>query len=156
MRKNRLAEIKKILSQDYINSQDLLSAKLSDCGYNITQATLSRDLAYLKVSKSFVAGKGYVYILPEDIKRLGEKPLPDSGAFLGVISIKFSRNIVVFNTISGYATHICVTIDNAKIPEALGTVAGDDTIIAVFDEDVSKESIKNILINNFPELADRI
>ena len=156
MRKQRLQEIQRILSQESIGSQEFLNSKLAECGINITQATLSRDLSYLKVGKSFIANEGYIYVLPQDFKRLGVKSNPSTDKFMGVVSIKFSRNLAVIHTIAGYATHICINIDNAKIAEIIGTIAGDDTIIMVIDENTSQDKFKEVLLDNFPELKDRI
>ncbi len=156
MRKQRLKEIQRILSQDNIGSQEVLLSKLNECGINITQATLSRDISHLKVGKFFIPNLGYIYVLPQDIKRLESKPNISASSLIGVISIVMSKNIAVVHTISGYATQICVNIDNAKIPEIIGTIAGDDTIMIVIDENVSQDGFKKAFIEMFPELKDRI
>ena len=156
MRKHRLNEIQRILSQENVSSQEVLLSKLKECGINITQATLSRDIAYLKVGKFFIANAGYIYVLPQDLKRLESKQNFPVNSLIGVLSVKFSRNIAVVHTLAGYATQICVNIDNAKIPECTGTIAGDDTIMIVIDENVTQEKFKKVLLENFPELEDRI
>ncbi|MBM2815227.1 MAG: arginine repressor [Ignavibacteria bacterium] len=156
MRKQRFKEIQGILSQENIGSQEILLSKLNESGINITQATLSRDLAYLKVSKVFIPNKGFIYLLPHDLKKIDSisYPLPDN--MLGVLSIKFSLNIAIVHTLPGFATHICVNIDRALIPECIGTVAGDDTIIIVIDENVTQEMFRKVFLDKFPELKDRI
>ncbi len=155
MRKHRLKIIQKVLIDNYIKSQEEILLKLKEESITITQATLSRDLKYLKVLKILVPNVGYIYALPNDIKRLDSQ----SKSFVnieGVLSINFSQNIAVVHTLPGYATQICVNIDNAEIPEIIGTVAGDDTILSVIREDISQEQFKNIFLEHFPILKDRI
>ncbi|MCL5990621.1 MAG: hypothetical protein M1419_00775 [Bacteroidetes bacterium] len=154
MKKHRLKEIQRIISQENIGNQEILLSKLNECGINITQATLSRDLAYLKVGKFFIINKGYIYVLPQDLKRLEAQSYQLADKLIGVLSIKFSRNIAVVHTLAGYASQISLSIDNAKIPESIGTVAGDDTIIIVIDENASQEKFRNALLDNFPDLKD--
>ncbi len=156
MRKQRLKEIQKIVSEGNITGQEMLLAKLRERGINVTQATLSRDISYLKIGKYFVANLGYIYVLPQDMKKLASQPDLSVNSLIGVISVKFSRNIAVVHTIPGYAVQICVNIDNARIPEIIGTVAGDDTIMIVIDENLSQDQFKKILLDNFPDLKDRI
>jgi transcriptional regulator of arginine metabolism len=155
MRKYRLKIIQKILIDNYIKSQEEILLKLKEESITITQATLSRDLKYLKVLKILVPNVGYIYALPNDIKRLDSQ----SKSFVnieGILSINFSQNIAVVHTLPGYATQICVNIDNAGIPEIIGTVAGDDTILVVIREDISQEQFKNVFLEHFPILKDRI
>lgn len=156
MRKQRFKEIQRIISEQNINSHELLLSKLNEIGITITQATLSRDLAYLKVGKFFIANKGFIYVLPQDIKKIEAKHYHSNDNLNGVISVNFSRNIAVVHTLSGFANQICVLIDDAKIPECIGTIAGDDTIMIVIDENISQDDFKKILIDNFPDLKDKI
>lgn len=156
MKKHRLKLIQKILIENYITNQDIILEKLKKEGIEVTQATLSRDFKFLKVVRIFVPNVGYVYVLPQDIKRYELKSKLSANDFIGVLSIKFSKNIVVIHTLAGYATQICVIIDMAGISEIIGTVAGDDTIIMVINEDITQEEFKKIFLNNFPDLKDRI
>jgi transcriptional regulator of arginine metabolism len=156
MRKHRLKEIQRIISQDNIGSQEIILSKLIKIGINITQATLSRDLAYLKVGKFFIANKGFIYVLPQDIKKIEAKHYQSNDNFNGVLSMNFSRNIAVVHTLSGFANQICVIIDDAKLTECNGTIAGDDTIMIVIDENISQEQFKKVLLDTFPSLKDKI
>lgn len=153
MRKLRFKEIQRILSDENITSQESLLIKLKEAGINITQATLSRDLAYLQVGKVFIPNIGYVYVMPHD-KTKHIAISVDISNIYGVISVKFSRNIAVIRTLPGYAVQICVHIDKAEIPEIIGTVAGDDTIMIVIDELVSQDQFKEIFFENFPNLKN--
>ena len=64
---------------------------------------------------------------------------------LGALSVKFSGNMAVLRTPPGHAAHVAYDIDNAEIPEVLGTVAGDDTIFMVLAEDTNRQMFLNRL-----------
>lgn len=140
----RLEAIKLIISSKEIGSQEELLVDLKKEGFLLTQATLSRDLKQLKVAKAASMNGHYVYVLPnETMYKRVHKPLPANemmGAS-GFQSIRFSRNIGVIRTRPGYASSIAYNIDNSDIPEILGTIAGDDTIIIVIKEGVDKDSL---------------
>ena len=64
---------------------------------------------------------------------------------LGALSVKFSGNMAVLRTPPGHAAHVAYDIDNADIPEVLGTVAGDDTVFIVMAEDTNRQMLLNRL-----------
>ena len=109
----RLETIKQLISSKQIGSQADLLRELRKEGYFLTQATLSRDLKQLKVAISNT----------------------------GFRSIRFSGNIGVIRTNPGYASSIAFNIDNSEIPEILGTIAGDDTIIIVISDGADHNAI---------------
>ena len=142
---NRLDAIKIIISSKEIGSQDELLQELTREGFCLTQATLSRDLKQLKVAKATsVVGKSY-YVLPDntmykrvkDVSFTQEERHPD-----GFVSMRFSGNIAVIKTQPGYANRMAYNIDNSDLEHVLGTIAGDDTIMAVIEEGVSKEVVR--------------
>lgn len=140
----RLDAIKMIISSTEIGNQDELLQQLKKENIYVTQATLSRDLKQLKVAKAASMNGKYVYVLPnETMYRRISKPLSASEmlASPGFLSINFSGNIGVIKTRPGYASSIAYNIDNADVPEILGTIAGDDTIIIVIKEGVDKDSL---------------
>ena len=122
-------------------------------GFTLTQATLSRDLKQLKVAKAASMNGKYVYVLPnETMYRRSHKPL-SAGEMLsnpGFLSINFSGNLGVIKTRPGYASSIAYNIDNSNVPEILGTIAGDDTIIIVLREGVDH----NALIDGINDIVD--
>lgn len=137
-----------------ISSQEELSALLADHGYEVTQATLSRDLKMLKTTKVPTERGGYMYILP-DSNSLKDKLLATGGVTAanyqsGFISLTFSRNIAVIKTRNGYAAGLAYDIDMSNSPEILGTIPGSDTIIAVLREDISPEKAKSIFSRILP------
>lgn len=132
-----------ISSMDISNQEELLQ-QLKKEDILVTQATLSRDLKQLKVAKAASMNGKYVYVLPnETMYRRIPKPLSTTEMLTspGFLSINFSGNIGVIKTRPGYASSIAYNIDNSDVPEILGTIAGDDTIIIVIREGVDKQSL---------------
>ena len=149
----RLEAIKMIISGKEIGSQEEVLSELRKEGFTLTQATLSRDLKQLKVAKAASMNGKYVYVLPnETMYRRSHKPL-SAGEMLsnpGFLSINFSGNLGVIKTRPGYASSIAYNIDNSNVPEILGTIAGDDTIIIVLREGVDQ----NALIDGINDIVD--
>lgn len=150
----RLATIKMIISSTEIGNQEELLQHLKRENIVVTQATLSRDLKQLKVAKAASMNGKYVYVLPnETMYRRVQKPLTAAEmlASPGFLSINFSGNLGVIKTRPGYASSIAYNIDNADVPEILGTIAGDDTIIIVIKQGVDHNAIIEG-INNITEI----
>ena len=149
----RLEAIKMIISGKEVGSQEEVLNELRKEGFTLTQATLSRDLKQLKVAKAASMNGKYVYVLPnETMSRRSHKPL-SAGEMLsnpGFLSINFSGNLGVIKTRPGYASSIAYNIDNSNVPEILGTIAGDDTIIIVLREGVDH----NALIDGINDIVD--
>lgn len=149
----RLDAIKMIISGKEVGSQEEVLNELRKEGFSLTQATLSRDLKQLKVAKAASMNGKYVYVLPnETMYRRSHKPL-SAGEMLsnpGFLSINFSGNLGVIKTRPGYASSIAYNIDNSNVPEILGTIAGDDTIIIVLREGVDQ----NALVDGINDIVD--
>ncbi len=135
----RHARIVAVLAERAVRSQAQLAAVLADEGVHVTQATLSRDLDELGAVKLRAADGGLpVYVVPED-----GAPLPPRAAdadppqrlsrLLGdlLVSTEASANLVVLRTPPGASQFLASALDRARLPEVLGTVAGDDTILVV-------------------------
>ncbi|KAA6320467.1 Arginine repressor, partial [termite gut metagenome] len=135
-KKNRLDVIKLIISGKEIGSQEELLQELYNEGFEVTQATLSRDLKQLKVAKAANINGKYVYVMPNDI--MYKRPVSHTTSEMmvnnGFISLQFSNNLAVIKTRPGYASGMAYDIDNRECRDILGTVAGDDTIILVLRE----------------------
>ena len=149
----RLEAIKMIISGKEVGSQEEVLNELRKEGFTLTQATLSRDLKQLKVAKAASMNGKYGYALPTaTMYRRSHKPL-SAGEMLsnpGFLSINFSGNLGVIKTRPGYASSIAYNIDNSNVPEILGTIAGDDTIIIVLREGVDH----NALIDGINDIVD--
>ncbi|MDD2602197.1 MAG: arginine repressor [Prevotella sp.] len=144
VKEKRLETIKMILSSQELGSQEDVLRELKRVGINVTQATLSRDFKQLKVAKTAdITGK-YVYVLPNvPIYKRPNKQLSVAEMMQnpGFKSIEFSGNIGVIRTKPGYASAIAYNIDSDKVPEILGTIAGDDTIIIILKENVDHHAV---------------
>lgn len=144
---SRLDAIKLIISNKEISCQEELLKELMQEGFELTQATLSRDLKQLKVTKAASMNGKYVYVLPNDImyKRNIDQSTSDMMMNNGFKSLQFSGNIAVIKTRPGYASSIAYDIDSRDFKDIIGTIAGDDTIMLVLREDVDQRIIRNFL-----------
>lgn len=155
IKSNRLDAIKMIISSKEIGSQEELLIELRNGGFELTQATLSRDLKQLKVAKAASMNGNYVYVLPNDTmyKRATDThTLQDMLKLAGFKSMEFSGNMAVIKTRPGYASSLAYDIDNREFADVLGTVAGDDTIVLVLREGCSRRGIKQALSGIIPEI----
>jgi len=148
----RLTAIKEIITNSVVGSQEELLQLLTERGYELTQATLSRDLKYLKVAKTSNASGEYVYQLaPHEKEREGKTSVFTSGNILR--SVDFSGNIAVLHTRPGYASSLAYEVDENGKDVFIGTVAGDDTVIAVIRENVTREEVMKNLSAFIPGLT---
>jgi transcriptional regulator of arginine metabolism len=152
-RTQRLLAIRKLIENQKISSQEELVSKLSKKGFSLTQATLSRDLKYLRAAKIADAARGYIYFLPsretEQVNLLSDESFPLNG----FVSIEFAWHLGVIRTLPGYAPSIASAIDNMGNWQIIGTIAGDDTILLIPREGTTKEEVKNILSRLIPEVT---
>lgn len=154
-RTERLLAIKEIITSMKVSSQEELLSLLEERGLNYTQATLSRDLKFLKVNKISDSEKGYIYELPDKHNMPGNE-VAESYAAQGFVSIQFANHLGVVKTLPGYANSIAALIDKADPFEIVGTVAGDDSILIVPHDNVSERDVVNALILVIPELKSKI
>lgn len=128
----RQEAIKNLISQKEIGNQDELMHELSLNDILVTQATLSRDLRELKISKIPNSKGEYIYRLTES----------ESTTFVSEFdTLAISGNLAVIKTQPGFATRIALEIDQTPHPEIMGTIAGDDTIFIALKENYNQESI---------------
>ena len=154
-KKNRLEALRLIISSQQMGSQEELLNALQNEGFNLTQATLSRDLKQLKVAKAATMSGNYVYVLPNEsmYKRVStHSSVREMMQVPGFISIQFSGNMGVIKTRPGYASAIAWNIDRSDIPEILGTIAGDDNIFIVIKEGVSHQHVTEALKEVIPNI----
>ncbi|MDR0962244.1 MAG: arginine repressor [Mediterranea sp.] len=151
---SRLDAIKMIVSSKDVSSQEELLIALNAEGFNVTQATLSRDLKHLKVAKAANMNGKYVYVLPNNVmyKRNNDQSPSEMLMSGGFRSLHFSGNLAVIRTRPGYASSMAYDIDNREYPDILGTVAGDDTIMMVLREGTPHDVIRQFLGKIIPNL----
>jgi transcriptional regulator of arginine metabolism len=153
----RQLEIRKIIQKGNISSQDELLTELKHKGFVLTQATLSRDLKILQVAKTTHPAKGYVYTIPDNGQSESSHAQNRVNYLAdGFKSIQFSGNLAVIKTLPGYASSIASVIDQTSPWEIIGTVAGDDTILVITREGISKNELVAALITIIPKLKGRI
>ena len=128
MKAIRQSKILELIQKNEIETQEELLAYLVKEGFAVTQATVSRDIRELKLTKIANAGGRQKYsVINESVSDLSEKyvrVLKD-----GYISMDMAQNILVIKTVSGMANAVCAAIDAMNIHEIVGTIAGDDTIM---------------------------
>jgi transcriptional regulator of arginine metabolism len=126
-----------ILEQNAVASQGQLVQLLADAGLDATQATVSRDLEEIGAVKVRAAGGESIYAVPE-LPKDRVAPEDHLRRVLGdwVVEVAASANLVVVRTPPGSAHVVASALDRASLPEIVGTVAGDDTIMVVASERV--------------------
>lgn len=128
MKTNRQSKIIEIIQKNEVETQDELSALLEKNGFRVTQATVSRDIRELKLTKIPTAGGRQKYAVitdaPENLSKKYERVLRE-----GFLSMDMAQNILVIKTVSGMASAVCAAIDAMKMREIVGSIAGDDTIM---------------------------
>jgi transcriptional regulator of arginine metabolism len=135
----RHARIVALLAERPVRSQAQLAAALSEQGVHVTQATLSRDLDELGAVKLRAADGGLpIYVVPEDgaplpARHTDADPPHRLARLLAdlLVSAEASANLVVLRTPPGASQFLASALDRARLPDVLGTVAGDDTILVV-------------------------
>ena len=127
MKLERHSKIIELINQHDIETQDELADLLNKCGYNVTQATVSRDIRQLKLIKQSVDGKQKYVVLQGNLYEMNDKYiriLKD-----GFVSMAMAQNILVIKTVSGMAMAVAAALDAMEWNEIVGCIAGDDTIM---------------------------
>ncbi len=130
MKKNRHEKIIEIVEKYDVETQDELIEHLRRTGYDVTQATVSRDIRELKLTKVMSDKGSYRYQMPKSNESLGNFKFNHALAE-SITSVDFALHTVVVKTFPGMAQAVAVGIDSLKLPVILGCVAGDDTIVIV-------------------------
>ena len=144
-RSSRQSKILELISTKEIETQDDLVNHLKNDNYDITQATISRDIKELGLIKilSNESGK-YKYAIVDN----GDQAVSNKYISVfkeAVISIKQAKNLCVIKTIKGMASAICGVIDKLNLENVLGAVCGDDTVMVILPNDSQAEEISSTL-----------
>ena len=140
MKTERLQRIKEIITKYDVTTQDMLVDILNKDGYNVTQATVSRDIKKLGLVKSFEKGVNK-YVLKRENSGENDYLILKNG----IVDIINAQNIVVIKCKSGLANAICVYLEELNLPGIAGSLAGDDTIFVAAVDNLTAENIKNEL-----------
>ena len=127
MKKKRQAEILRIISTNEVETQEMLLSLLRERGYEVTQATVSRDINELNIEKSVSANGVNCYAKAEKVHTVRFHNIISEA----VVSIDFAMNIVSIKCHSGLANAACAGLDMMNLSYVVGTIAGDDTIFVL-------------------------
>ncbi|MBQ9701061.1 MAG: arginine repressor [Lachnospiraceae bacterium] len=143
----RHRKILELITENIVTTQEELASLLIDNNFIVTQATVSRDIRELGLTKMSVAGGPQKYVAVEsNEKSINDKLLEILKA--GYVSMDKAQNILVIKTVSGMAMAVAAALDTLKLDGIVGSIAGDDTIMCAIrtTEDVDKVMDKLIRI----------
>ena len=144
MKSRRQEAIVNLINNNSIETQEELLNLLTKSGFNTTQATVSRDIRELNVTKITYDGNKHKYVVGRVSDTAGAKSYRH---VLGncIISIDYAENIVVVKTIAGMAMAVAAAIDGLSLEDIVGSIAGDDTIfLAIRRSNLAEKVIGDI------------
>ena len=141
MKQRRQAKIIEIVENNDIETQDELLTKLTEAGFNTTQATISRDIRDINLTKVSVEGGRQKYALG---KSAGRESINSYKQVLStcILSMEAAENLIVIKTVSGMAMAVGAALDNLSINGLMGCIAGDDTLFLAVR---SRELVKSVI-----------
>jgi transcriptional regulator of arginine metabolism len=151
VRAHRLKLIERLIEDKEVGSQDQLQEMLKAEGFNVTQATLSRDLHRLKAYRVVDDNNNLRYILPRELV----KPLDaesKSDVARGCLSMTMTGNLVVVRTPTGFADMFAIAFERLALKETLGVIAGKDTVFIAVKEGTDVDEYKAAIKRKVPEL----
>lgn len=148
MKTSRQAKIIEIIQKNDVETQEELSEFLVKEGFSVTQATVSRDIRELKLTKiSLSNGKQKYAVINDSSEDMSHKYVRVLQE--GFLSMDRAQNILVIKTVTGMANAVCVAIDALELNEIVGSLAGDDTIMCAIrteeDTEVIMKKIKKLV-----------
>lgn len=148
MKKNRHAKIVELIEKYDLETQEELAEKLRQDGYDVTQATVSRDIRELKLSKVPLGdGRQKYVLLREAHGEMGDKYIRVLQE--GMSSMGMAQSLLIVKTVPGMAMAVAAALDAMYMKEIVGTIAGDDTIMLAVrsaeDAEIVREKINYVL-----------
>ena len=139
----RQSKIIEMITKSEIETQEEICEQLNRAGFNVTQATVSRDVKDLGLIKIQGSGKKYRYFYIETEQTA-------SGRMINlfrecVVSIRRAKNLVLVKTLSGNGSNAGMCVDKLNYSEIAGSVAGDDTLLIVTDSDENAQTVTDKL-----------
>ncbi len=153
---DRHSQIKRIILENKISSQDELLESLRKSGFELTQATLSRDLKEMRVGKLADTTRGSIYVLQEQLDQTSQQSNVPSFPLNSVLSVIFSYHLCVIRTFPAFASTVATYIDSSRLPEIAGTIAGDDTILVIPREGYTQREILKSLGAVIPNFENKL
>ena len=147
MRYSRQNKIIEIINNNEVDTQEKLAALLRESGFEVTQATISRDIKELQLVKTLSSTGKYKYAVSTS------KDMPVTDRFVKIFretvtSVDSSGNIIIVKTLSGCANAAAEALDTSNMPHIKGSIAGDNTFILIADD---PENVPKI-IDSFKEM----
>ena len=151
MKVKRQSKILELIRENDIETQEMLADLLNKAGFNVTQATVSRDIRELKLTKATMQSGKQKYVATAKESSFVTERL--NRVFRdGIVSIDYAQNIVVIKTLIGMAMAVAAALDTMENSEIMGTIAGDDTIFCVVKNESRAvkltENLKAISLKN--------
>ncbi len=146
MRYPRQNKILELISNNEIETQEKLAAMLKEEGFEVTQATVSRDIKDLQLIKVLAASGKYKYA----VSSRHDAPISDRFVKIfreTITSFASAQNLIVIKTLSGCGPAAGEAIDCIDLPHVVGSVAGDNTLLLVVDKEENVEEILSIFNN---------
>ncbi len=140
MKSQRQQRILELISKYEIETQEEMMSRLRTEGFKVTQATVSRDLKELKLTKIQTARGTYRYAVGQARQGVGSIKLNNAMAD-SIVEVRYSLNNVVIKTYPGLAAAVAFAVDSLNMPSILGCVAGDDTVIIVTATEEAAEEL---------------
>ena len=144
MKSQRHARILELVSKYEIETQEDMMTRLLEDGFKVTQATVSRDLKELKLTKTLTARGTYRYAVNTARQHTGSMKL-NNAMVDSIIQVDYSLNNVVIKTYPGLANAVASGVDALNMHSILGCVAGDDTIIIITRDEESSAELSETL-----------
>lgn len=147
----RHQKILELIRQERIGTQEELQERLALSGFGVTQATISRDIRRLQLTKVVMPDGNVRYVSPEDV------PIPDAKADTrerfrrlfreSVTTMDMAGNIVVIHTLVGAAMGVAAALDSMALEHVLGSIAGDDTVFVLVRDQSQAQALLGMLGN---------
>ncbi len=135
-----------ILQDEKVHNQEELQQRLKLAGIDVTQATLSRDLKMLGIARIPDVAEGYIYAVKRELEKMPEPFIRDD-IKRGIVKVQFSGNLAVIKTKLGHATGVAFAIDELNLPEIIGTLGGEDTLLVVLKEGTDRQKFLKALLD---------
>ena len=149
MKGNRQEKILEIIEKYNIGTQEELISRLAECGFSVTQTTISRDIRPLKLVKGLSQDGSYKYIVPSAKRGDAGHQVLNAAISDSVTTVEAAQNIVVVKTLPGMANAVAVCMDSLCHDDIVGSVAGDDTVLLVVKTSEAADALAENLKNTF-------
>ena len=142
----RQIKIREIITNSKVETQEDLVERLNEYNFNVTQATVSRDIKELQLIKVPTPSGAYIYSMPKDRKF---HPLEKLGRYLmdSFVKLDYTENMLVLKTLPGNAQSIGAIIDQLEWEEVVGTICGDDTCLMICRNEEAQKEIRDRIFN---------